>query len=158
MPTRRHDITNEMIAASYAGGLATRAIAEHFGIGKSTVFTRLQAAGVLRRSRGKKGPRVSDAARITPSESARRKRYGLSRDQLVSLFNSQNGLCGICARPISLGRRGFHVDHDHASKRVRGLLCHGCNPPLGWFERNSSQIVAYLSRHHCKMHCPDTES
>ena len=81
------------------------------------------------------------------SERARRKRYGLTKEQMVGLFDSQNGLCGICTRPISLAHRGFHVDHDHVSTQVRGLLCQHCNTRLGWFERYSEQIAAYLARH-----------
>ena len=82
---------------------------------------------------------------LSPSEKARKSRYGVSPEQVKKLFDAQDGLCWICCRPINLGLRGCHVDHDHDSGRVRGLLCQRCNPQLGWFERHHELIVAYLS-------------
>ena len=46
-----------------------------------------------------------------------------------ALFEQQKGLCSICRRPG--GNRRLHVDHDHETKEIRGLLCHKCNAGLG---------------------------
>lgn len=44
------------------------------------------------------------------------------------LLAEQNGGCAICgAAPKT---RRLHIDHDHASGAVRGLLCHRCNRNL----------------------------
>ncbi len=51
-----------------------------------------------------------------------------------SLLESQDGRCAICGRTEadSRGHR-LHVDHCHATGRVRGLLCGDCNLGLGKF-------------------------
>ena len=52
--------------------------------------------------------------------------YGLSVHAHAALHQLQAGLCAICRlRPCEV------VDHDHGSRRVRGLLCQRCNSALG---------------------------
>ena len=57
------------------------------------------------------------------------KRYGMTLEQYDSLLTKQNGVCVICQQ-APFGRR-LSVDHCHASKVVRGLLCITCNTMLG---------------------------
>lgn len=57
--------------------------------------------------------------------------YGLTVEEFDRLFAAQGGKC-ICGATEPGGKhRRFHVDHDHATGRVRGILCHGCNTALG---------------------------
>jgi hypothetical protein len=55
--------------------------------------------------------------------------YGLDQDEVVALLESQHGLCAIC-----VARPAIHVDHDHATGAVRGMLCFRCNAALGQFD------------------------
>lgn len=74
-------------------------------------------------------------------------RYGLTEVAYQSLVQKQNGLCAICFECPS--GKGFHVDHDHATNKVRGLLCNTCNRGLGWFKDNTMRLlnaVAYLEK------------
>jgi hypothetical protein len=67
---------------------------------------------------------------------AYRARYGLTVDEYEALVAKQHGLCALCHKP-SNGKRWagvLHVDHDHATGKVRGLLCQRCNTALGYFE------------------------
>lgn len=73
-------------------------------------------------------------------------RYGLSLADYDALLIRQGGGCAICGTPSDL-----HVDHDHATGRVRGLLCRGCNIGVGHFADDSHRVAAaslYLSFHH----------
>ena len=72
--------------------------------------------------------------------------YGLSRDEHRRLLNAQNGVCAVCKRP---SRRALCVDHCHATRQVRGLLCDKCNTALGLFGDDAGRVlaaVAYLDR------------
>ena len=81
--------------------------------------------------------------------SARRRLYGLSVEETHRKVIEQNGVCAICSVPLNEmdGRRFFHVDHDHTSKQVRGILCSSCNNGLRCYKDNPTLLrsaVAYL--------------
>lgn len=57
-------------------------------------------------------------------------KFGISLEEYNGLLQRQGGACAICGvLPIS---RSLAVDHDHATKRIRGLLCTKCNIALGY--------------------------
>lgn len=62
-----------------------------------------------------------------------RMRHGISLDDYTLLLESQKGACAICERSKNLPGNGkrLHVDHDHKTGIIRGLLCHDCNLVLG---------------------------
>jgi hypothetical protein len=45
------------------------------------------------------------------------------------MIEAQGGLCAICEGPLERP----HVDHDHETGKVRGVLCFNCNGGLGKF-------------------------
>jgi hypothetical protein len=55
--------------------------------------------------------------------------YGLTWDGYQQMWWEQHEGCGICM--VQEGR--FHVDHDHKTGKVRGILCQHCNYGLGHF-------------------------
>jgi hypothetical protein len=67
--------------------------------------------------------------------------YGLTLEAYAVMYASQNGQCVICSRPFEVAKRKPHVDHDHATGRVRGLLCTRCNAGLGMFGDNVSAML-----------------
>lgn len=72
-----------------------------------------------------------------------KRRYGIGLKEYQTLFESQKGLCAICLKPPtgihSSGRNHvLHVDHSHATGKVRGLLCTACNQALGMFKEDIS--------------------
>lgn len=74
-------------------------------------------------------------------ENAWRRRYGITRDDYNLMFSKQKGKCAICATE-EVGRKHthFHVDHNHTTGKVRGLLCDKCNRGLGYFNDNSDTL------------------
>lgn len=56
--------------------------------------------------------------------------YGLQDGEYDTLYRLQGGRCAICQRATGATRR-LSVDHDHATGKVRGLLCRPCNSMLG---------------------------
>ena len=57
-----------------------------------------------------------------------RRRYGITAEHADRMLAEQGGLCAICREAPA-----EHFDHDHATDRVRGLLCFNCNGALGQF-------------------------
>jgi hypothetical protein len=76
-------------------------------------------------------------------------RYGTTKAEHDALFEAQRGLCAICELPAAQSAKGvLHIDHDHATGRVRGLLCNRCNSAIermdhvpGWLERASAYLL-----------------
>jgi len=68
-----------------------------------------------------------------------RRKYGISAEGYAALLEGQGGRCALCGGddPKSgnrFGEKWWHVDHDHQTGRVRGLLCGPCNMALGLFK------------------------
>lgn len=57
-----------------------------------------------------------------------RRKYGLRLSDFDELVRTQLGMCAICERQL---RDKLHVDHDHRTGAVRGLLCGKCNMAIG---------------------------
>lgn len=91
---------------------------------------------------------------------ARLKReYGVTPEWFDAQVISQNNQCEICGGPPPA--KGFSIDHCHLTKRVRALLCSGCNTALHKMERNIEWVrkaEAYLGRHGDESSRPPTRS
>lgn len=76
-------------------------------------------------------------------------KFGLDLVRFETMLDVQGGGCAICGSDDPGGRGSFHVDHDHHTGAIRGLLCHGCNTGLGGL-KDSVEILekaaAYLRR------------
>jgi Recombination endonuclease VII len=76
--------------------------------------------------------------------------YGMTEQDYYERLEAQGGACSICGRsPEEAGQVRLVVDHDHATGRVRGLLCQPCNQGLGRFGDSIERLVSavrYLDR------------
>lgn len=78
------------------------------------------------------------------SRKANLKKYGLTIDDFDRMLQEQNGKCAVCFGLPSGRHNQFHVDHDHKTGKVRGLLCHFCNAALGMVRDNSDTLAALI--------------
>lgn len=78
-------------------------------------------------------------------------KYGLTVEEYAHLLNDSDQRCAICGTPEWGGRGGMpHIDHCHATGRVRNLLCDKCNRGLGHFGDDPDRLTAaanYLRSH-----------
>lgn len=103
------------------------------------------SAAVIVSTRKNPSPKRKADAKYAASVRHRRrlKRYGISAEEFAGLEASQQGVCLICQQFCG----DMHVDHDHATGKVRGLLCPQCNVGLGSFRDDPARLIraiAYL--------------
>lgn len=75
---------------------------------------------------------VRKATRKASADKRVQRVYGLAPGEYERLYRIQGGKCAILnCRATGTGRRALAVDHDHATGKVRGLLCSTHNQLLG---------------------------
>jgi NAD+--asparagine ADP-ribosyltransferase len=84
--------------------------------------------------------------KITKNSSLKRN-YGISLDDYNNLLLKQNNKCVICQIDANSLAYKLAVDHNHLTKKVRGLLCHNCNRALGGLkvDSNPENIIRALN-------------
>jgi len=84
------------------------------------------------------------------------RRRGITLTVFAEMWHEQDGRCANpgCRTPVPLmvtdHRSGLHVDHDHSTGKIRGLLCYGCNVALGLIQDSPKRLgglVEYLRQH-----------
>lgn len=86
---------------------------------------------------------------VAARHTARLRQYGLTPDDLDRLLARQGNRCAICGEEHRGRGKRLHVDHDHATGKVRGLLCGPCNVALGGFNDDPTRLraaVRYLTK------------
>ena len=68
------------------------------------------------------------------------KRYGIDYGDFLDIIKYQNGKCAICGTnlpdidTVTKTRKLAFIDHNHATGKIRGVLCPSCNFGLGNFK------------------------
>jgi hypothetical protein len=86
------------------------------------------------------------------------RRYGISFKDYAEMLDEQEYSCAICMTPFRtkelpvwdpskmMPRTDMHVDHDHVTGWVRGILCLSCNTRLSGIEDEKwhDRAIKYL--------------
>lgn len=97
---------------------------------------------------------VATGVRKTVNKDKRRdydlnRHYGINNDVYLKMLSEQNGCCKICEISEKETGKKLHVDHNHKTGKVRGLLCTRCNTAIGKFKEDPEIIkraIAYIER------------
>ena len=84
-----------------------------------------------------------------------RRKYGLSIEVYEFLCLVQDQKCAICGEEVEK----LHVDHEHGTGRVRGLLCGKCNKAIGLLNDDPELLSAaarYLQKRQLPLGCGDS--
>ena len=80
--------------------------------------------------------------------------YGCTPEAYAAMLAEQDAKCASCGRPETGRYKGriknLAVDHDHATGRIRALLCQSCKKGIGSFRHDPDRLraaVAYLLCH-----------
>ncbi len=83
-------------------------------------------------------------------EKMRYRRTGICNVKYDEMLVIQGGRCAICKCTLNSSRyTKFAVDHDHRTKKVRGLLCTNCNTAIGLMKDSVERFesaITYLSK------------
>jgi hypothetical protein len=72
--------------------------------------------------------------------------YGISVEDYNKLLEFQDGVCAVCKQSSD---KNFHVDHNHVTGEVRGLLCQACNKAIGFLKEDPNIFLSayeYMER------------
>jgi nitrate/TMAO reductase-like tetraheme cytochrome c subunit len=77
-------------------------------------------------------------------------KYKLTLDEWEKLLKSQSYQCAICHIHLEQISGHLCIDHDHKTKKIRGLLCKPCNGGIGMFQDSAPLLrdaAEYLEKH-----------
>ena len=126
-----------------------------YGEKSLTSSRKYNASHKAERSQAQREKRALDPNlnKLTEYKRHLKKRYKISWEVYLLLVEKQNNCCAICGiefEDILTCKKKPHVDHDHITGKVRGVLCGSCNTGIGHL-RDSLEVVeaaaAYLKKH-----------
>ena len=77
-----------------------------------------------------------------------KQKYGISIEQYNAILEQQGNACWICRKQNTSVKRPFALDHNHATGKIRGILCYGCNRAISLLDNPKlyGKAHEYLSK------------
>lgn len=95
------------------------------------------------RNREKRATSARLSARANPGyyreSNWKRQGINLKWEEFLAMLQKQSAMCAICENEIGTNA---HVDHDHNTGSIRGLLCGLCNKGLGLFKEEPYLLMS----------------
>ena len=105
---------------------------------------------IYRKSNAKRWEKDKDKLRLACRVYHLKNKYGISIEHYERLLEKQGGVCAVCGTSNWGGAYGKpHVDHDHKTGVVRGILCVRCNVAIGLIDDSPDralEIISYLRK------------
>jgi hypothetical protein len=98
---------------------------------------RAAASGALR-ERMSRWRKTQAGKRFTFARNLRK--YGLTVEDVARMYHQQNRCCASCSTPLDLDSKA-HIDHDHGTGKIRGILCRNCNLTLGLVHESIAHLL-----------------
>jgi len=83
-------------------------------------------------------------------ESYLRFKYGIGCEEYEELLSKQDHTCAVCGKELKSRGGHTHLDHDHITGKIRGMLCTNCNRGIGHLQESITVLeaaVVYLKEH-----------
>ena len=96
--------------------------------------------------------RINNRKRISEvgMNSHYRRKFNLSAEGKAKMLAQQGGICAICGTNTPKSKKGFVVDHNERTNRVRAILCAPCNTGIGHLRHSSfvlERAAIYMEAH-----------
>ena len=92
----------------------------------------------------RKDPRVREMQRGY-NDKRQLAKYNITRGEYDATVAAQGARCALCGGDDPKSRGRWHVDHDHVTGKVRGLLCGSCNRGIGYL-RDDPELLAMAAQ------------
>lgn len=68
-----------------------------------------------------------------------------NKKEYIEIFTDlPNRSCEICGMGYTKGNVSLHIDHDHSTGKIRGVLCEKCNKGIGLFNDSADLLKSAI--------------
>lgn len=133
MKTCSKCLLNKTLDSFYTGRAKCKSCREEYLISYRSI-KRERILSNKRKWKAKNPDKVKSAALMSD--------YGINLNQYNDMLKAQQDSCAICKQHKDSFTNALHVDHNHITGKVRGLLCLSCNRALGLLKDNKDLFLS----------------
>lgn len=108
---------------------------------------------ISKKSTGCRRTECRDCERAISRRNSFKITRGISHEERDIILLEQGSRCKCCGKTTNGSKKGWHVDHDHSTGIIRGVLCANCNIALGQVHDNIKHLellIQYLEEDYGK--------